>query len=72
VLTKTNTKLGQKIKKFVKEYASEIKKVSWSSPKDTAKATGVVLVIVIVAAAAIGVLDVLFTEAIKGLANLFR
>lgn len=71
VLTKTNSKLGQRIKKFVKEYASEIKKVSWSSPKDTAKATGVVLVIVIIAALAIGLLDLGFTQLIKGLVYLF-
>ena len=71
ILTKTNTKLGQRIKKFFKEYASEIKKVSWYSPKDTAKATGIVLVFLIVAAVAIGVLDFGFTKLIKLLADIF-
>ncbi len=71
ILAKTNTKLGQKIKKFFKEYASEIKKVSWCSPKDTAKATGIVLVFLIVAAVAIGLLDLGFTKLIQYLAKLF-
>ena len=69
ILSKTNTALGQKIKKFFKEYGSEIKKVSWLSPKDTAKATGVVLVFIIVAAAVIGLLDVGFSKLIQLLAD---
>ena len=71
ILAKTNTKLGQRIKKFFKEYISEIKKVSWYSPKDTAKATGIVLVFLIVAAVAIGVLDFGFTKLVKLLADIF-
>ena len=72
VLTKTETAIGQKLKKFFKEYWSEIKKVSWSSPKDTAKATGVVLVFLIVAAVAIGVLDFAFTKIIQLIAEIFN
>ncbi len=71
ILSKTNTKLGQKINKFFKEYISEIKKISWSSPKDTLKATGVVLAFIIGAAVAIGVLDYAFTSLIKLLAKIF-
>ena len=71
ILTKTNTALGQKIKKFCKEYWSEIKKVSWYSPKDTAKATGIVLVFLIGAAVAIGVLDFGFSKLVELLANIF-
>jgi preprotein translocase SecE subunit len=72
ILAKTNTALGQKINKFFKEYWSEIKKVSWSTPKDTLKATAVVLVFIVVAAAAIGVLDLIFTGIINGLAKIFN
>ena len=72
VLTKTNTALGQKLKKFFKEYWSEIKKVSWTSPKDTLKATGVVLVFILGAALAIGLLDWCFTSLINGLAKIFN
>ncbi len=71
ILTKTNTKLGQRIKKFCKEYWSEMKKVVWCSPKDTAKATGIVLVIIIVAALAIGLLDLGFAKLINWLAEIF-
>ncbi len=71
ILSKTNTAIGQRIAKFFKEYASEIKKVSWYSPKDTAKATAIVLVILIVAAIVIGLLDLGFTQLIKLIANIF-
>ncbi len=71
ILTKTNTKLGQRIKKFCKEYWSEIKKVSWCSPKETAKATGIVLVFIIVAALVIGLLDLGFAKLINELAEIF-
>lgn len=72
ILSKTNTKLGLRINKFFKEYWSEMKKVSWSSPKDTLKATGVVLVFLIVAAAVIGLLDLGFTLIIKKIAEIFN
>ncbi len=72
ILTKTNTALGQKIKKFCKEYWSEIKKVSWLSPKDTAKQTGIVLVFLIVAAVVIALLDLGFTQLIEFIANIFN
>lgn len=71
ILARTNTKLGQKLAKFWRDYKSEIQKISWYSPKETLKATGVVLVVLIGLAAAIGILDLLFALGIKGLANLF-
>ncbi len=71
ILSKTNTKLGLKINKFFKEYWSEIKKVSWLSPKETLKATGIVLVFIIAAAVAIGLLDFGFTKLVELLANIF-
>lgn len=72
ILAKTKTKLGLKIAKFFKEYWSEIKKVSWCSPKDTLKATGIVLVFIIVAAVAVGVLDFGFTKLVELLATAFN
>lgn len=71
ILAKTQTKLGLRINKFFKEYWSEIKKVSWCSAKDTAKATGIVLVFIIVAALVIGLLDLGFTKIIQALAGIF-
>ena len=71
ILSRTKTKLGQKIAKFFRDYKSEIQKISWYSPKETAKATGVVLVFIIALAIAIGVLDFLFSKGIQLLAGLF-
>ena len=71
VLAKTNTKIGQRIAKFFREYMSEIKKISWYNWKSTLKATGVVLVILIAMAIVIGLLDFGFTSLIRLIANLF-
>ncbi len=71
ILSKTDSALGQRIAKFFKEYLSEIKKIAWSSPKDTAKATGVVLVFIVGAGIVIGLLDYGFTQLIKLLADIF-
>lgn len=72
ILSFTNTKIGQKIAKFFRDYKSEIKKISWYSWKDTWKATAVVLVVIIGLAIAIGILDWLFYQGILGLAGLFN
>ena len=48
---KTKVSLGEKIKKFFKDYKSEYKKISWPSLNDTTKKT----VLVVVAIAIIGV-----------------
>ncbi len=71
ILAKTNTALGQRINKFFKEYYSEVKKVSWFSFRDTMKATGVVLVFILGAALAIGILDWAFTHIVMQLAQIF-
>ena len=71
IVSRTNTKLGQKLSKFIKDYKSEIKKISWSSWKDTVKATGVVLVFIIALAIVIGLLDLLFGKGIELLTSLF-
>ena len=71
LLAHTNTKFGQKIAKFFRDYKSEIRKISWYPRKETIKATGIVLVVLIGLALAIGILDFLFTKGIQLLANLF-
>lgn len=71
ILAKTNTKLGQKLNKWFKDYKSEIKKIVWFKGKDLVKATGVVLVFVIGAAILIGLLDLGFTKLIELLATIF-
>ena len=64
-------KLGAKLKKFWKTMKSEIKKITWYSRQQTVLSTLLVLVVMGISAAVIGVLDVLFSMGLEGLANLF-
>ena len=64
---KTKVPFGTRIKKFFKDYKSEIKKITWSSRKDTLKNTGVTLAIIVASAVAIGVLDFVLTKIILAL-----
>ena len=55
--------LGSKIKNFFKNNKSEMKKISWYGKAQTAKSTGVVIVVLVVASVLIGLIDL-------GLSNL--
>jgi preprotein translocase subunit SecE len=57
---KEKVKLGDKIKKFFKDYKSEMKKVVWPSRDQVIKNTSVVLVAIIFMATIIGILDLAF------------
>ena len=63
-------RVGQKIKKFFKDYSSELKKVVWLSKAEVRKNSLVVIVSVIVCAIAIGIVDLAFSSIISGLAQL--
>lgn len=63
-------RFGGRIKKFWKEYISELKKVSWMSWKDVKKNTLLVVCAVVVFSVAIAVVDTVFGEIIKGIAGL--
>ena len=63
-------RLGQRLKKFWKNYKSELKKITWYSRKQTFTSTLLVLVCMVVSAAFIGVLDLGFSKLIEGLAAL--
>ena len=54
--------LGQRIKKFFKDYKSEIKKIVWLSPKTTFQYTAMVLVVMVIVSAFIGVLVLAFSK----------
>ena len=54
--------LGQRIKKFFKDYKSELKKIVWLSPKTTFQYTAMVLVVMVIVSAFIGVLDLAFSK----------
>ena len=49
---------GSRIKKFFKDYKSEMKKVVWYSKKQTIKSTGLVIVCLVVVSAIVSLLDV--------------
>ena len=70
ILSKTKTKLGEKISKFFKDYKSELKKIVWMPWKDLLKATGIVLVVLLVAAALIGLLDYGFSSLVRLLSKI--
>lgn len=70
ILSKTKTKLGDKIAKFFKDYKSELKKIVWMPWKDLLKATGIVLVVLLVAALLIGLLDYGFSSLVSLLSKI--
>ena len=61
ILSRTNTKIGQKIANFVKNYKSELKKVVWMPKNDLIKSTGIVLLVLVAAVVLIGLLDLGFS-----------
>ena len=67
---KEKMKLGARIKKFFRDYKSEMKKIVWPSRSQVIQNTGVVLVAIIFIAAIVGVLDLLFGLGINVLGNI--
>ena len=56
--------------RFLRDCASEMKKVTWLSRKETMKSTGVVLAVVIALSVLIGVLDTALEFGVLGLSYL--
>ncbi|NLD87890.1 MAG: preprotein translocase subunit SecE [Clostridiales bacterium] len=56
--------MGKRISKWFRELKSEFKKIVWPSRKQLINNTGVVLVVVLIAAAFIALIDYLFKAAI--------
>ena len=67
---KEKVKLGARIKKFFKDYRSEMKKIVWPTRQQVVKNTGVVLVAIVFIAAIVGVLDLIFGLGINALSSL--
>ena len=63
-------RVGGRIKKFFKDYSSEMKKIVWLPKADVRKNSILVFVTVLICAIAIGVVDLAFSSVIKGLAHL--
>ena len=68
---KEKVKFSARVKKFWRDYKSELKKVVWCPWKQVKNNTVVVLVIVLVSGAAIGLLDFGFSKLITALGGLF-
>ena len=60
-----------KVKKYFRELRSELKKVVWSTPKQVAKNTLIVVVCVLVVGVFIWLFDFVARTGIDGLFNLF-
>ena len=67
---KEKVKLLDRIKKFIKDYRSELKKIVWPSRPQVIKNTGIVLVAIIFMSIVIGLLDLLFGFGLQGLAGI--
>ncbi len=64
-------KLMQRIKKWFRDMKSELKKVVWPTPKQTAKNTGVALVVIIVCAIVLWGFDTAAQATVEALINIF-
>jgi len=71
ILIWRNAKLREKIKKFIRDYRSEMKKIVWPTRSQVIQNTGVVLIAIVFIAALVGLLDLAFgTGAINLLGKL--
>ena len=59
-----------RIAKFMRDYKSELGKVTWASKQDTLKNFVVVAVTVVIVGVVIGALDVAFSEGLRALGRL--
>ena len=70
---KTDEKLGffARVKKWFRDMKSELKKVVWPTPKQTAKNTFVALVVIVVCAVVLWGFDSVADATVKALINIF-
>ena len=64
--------LGKKIKNFLREYKSEIKKIVWPTREQVIKNTGIVITVFIIVAVFVGLLDIGFVTGINLLGDVVR
>ena len=69
--TDEKLKFTQRVKKWFRDMKSELKKVSWPAPKQTAKSTGVALVVIVVCAIVLWGFDSAAQATVKALINIF-
>ena len=68
---KDKPSIGARIKKFFRDYASELKKITWSPKKDVKNNTILVLVSIILVGVFIFLLDLIFSGGISLLGKLY-
>ena len=70
---KTDEKLGffARIKKWFRDMKSELKKVVWPTPKQTAKNTGIALVVIIICAIVLWGFDSAAQATVRALIDIF-
>ncbi|MCL2814527.1 MAG: preprotein translocase subunit SecE [Oscillospiraceae bacterium] len=64
---KEKMKLGERIKKFLRDYKSEMKKIVWPTRTQVIQNTGVVIFAIMFIAAIVGILDLAFGTGIISL-----
>ena len=63
--TRKKEGLWKRIGRFFKDYKGELKKITWPTPKQTAKNTGIVLLAMIVVGLFVILLDIAFSKIIE-------
>ena len=69
--TTEKLKFFQRVKKWFRDMKSELKKVVWPTPKQTAKNTFVALVVIVVCAIVLWGFDSVADATVKALINIF-
>ncbi|MGD0022842.1 MAG: preprotein translocase subunit SecE [Smithellaceae bacterium] len=61
----TIKRIFQKVMQFLNEAKTELKKVTWPSPKQTLASTSVVIIIVFIVAIYLGIVDYVLAKLVK-------
>ena len=67
---KDKVKFSERVKKFFREYKSEVKKIVWCPWKQVKNNTAVVVIIVLAVGVLVGLLDLGFSKVIAALGEL--
>ncbi|MCL2159384.1 MAG: preprotein translocase subunit SecE [Oscillospiraceae bacterium] len=69
---KEKVKFGEKVKKFFRDYRSEMKKIVWPNRSQVIQNTGVVIVAIMFIAVIVGLLDLAFGTGVISLLGKIR
>ncbi len=71
ICVKSKNRFGLWLSKQLRDYKSEVSKISWLGPNELVKQTGVAIAILVAAGIGLGVLDWVFNKLFELLVNLF-